>query len=689
MDFKLKPKADFKDISKISKEEAREEIEALREGIEYHNYLYYVINKPAISDSLYDKLFHRLQDLEEAFPEFQSDTSPTQRVGVEPLNKLKKIKHTAPMLSLNAALDEDEARDFYRFVSRNADDLDVDYVVEPKFDGLSVEIVYRDGKFEYGATRGDGETGEDISANIKTIRAVPLILQKPDHEEVPSFLAVRAEVFMPKKGFQKLNKERLEKGEEPFSNPRNAAAGLMRQLDSKNVAGKPLDIYFYDILQVEGKKFSTHWEVLEMLPRWGLKRDELNKKCSGFDEIASYHKDLFQRRDELEYEIDGIVIKVNNLELREKLGTRQRSPRWALAWKFPPREEITILEDIVVQVGRTGMLTPVGLLQPVDVGGVTVSRATLHNEDEVIRKDVRPGDKVRIVRAGDVIPEVMERIKEPGKKRGKKFSMPEECPVCGTRVIREGAYYFCPAGLACRAQLVGHIIHYASRDAMNIEGLGDKIARQLVERNMVKDVADLYNLSKEDLLKLEGFAEKSAQNLYDAIQNARRARLDRFLYSLGIRHVGQHVARVLAEEFRTMERLSRASYEDLLKIHEIGPEIARSVSIFFEKEKNLDVLQRLKNAGIKIEEMPSKEKELPLKGKTFVFTGELEHYTREEAKRLVENLGGRATSSVSSQTDYLVAGARPGGKLDDAKRLEVKIITEDDFRNLIGGRSLR
>ncbi|MFW6160372.1 MAG: NAD-dependent DNA ligase LigA, partial [Acidobacteriota bacterium] len=350
MDFKHQPKADFKDIKKISKKEARQEIEALREGIEYHNYLYYVKNQPVISDALYDKLFRRLQDLEEIFPEFQSDTSPTQRVGGEPLDKLKKIEHTAPMLSLNAVLNENEARDFDRFIRRNADGQDVDYVVEPKFDGLSVEIVYRGGKFNYGATRGDGETGEDISANLKTIRAVPLILRKPEDEKVPSFLAVRAEVFMPKKGFQLLNKERLEKGEEPFSNPRNAAAGLMRQLDSKNVAGKPLDIYFYDILRVEGKKFFTHWEVLEMLPRWSLKRDELNKKCSGFDEIASYHQELFQKRDELEYEIDGIVIKIDDLEIRDRLGTRQRSPRWALAWKFPPREEITILEDIVVQV---------------------------------------------------------------------------------------------------------------------------------------------------------------------------------------------------------------------------------------------------------------------------------------------------------------------------------------------------
>ncbi len=687
MDFKHQPKADFKDIKKISKKEARQEIEALREGIEYHNYLYYVKNQPVISDALYDKLFRRLQDLEETFPEFQSDTSPTQRVGGEPLDKLKKIEHTAPMLSLNAVLNENEVRDFDRFIRRNADGQDVDYVVEPKFDGLSVEIVYRGGKFDYGATRGDGETGEDISANLKTIRAVPLILRKPEDEKVPSFLAVRAEVFMPKKGFQLLNKERLEKGEEPFSNPRNAAAGLMRQLDSKNVAGKPLDIYFYDILRVEGKKFFTHWEVLEMLPRWSLKRDELNKKCSGFDEIASYHQELFQKRDELEYEIDGIVIKIDDLEIRDRLGTRQRSPRWALAWKFPPREEITILEDIVVQVGRTGMLTPVGLLQPVDVGGVTVSRATLHNEDEVLRKDVRPGDKVRIARAGDVIPEVVERIDEPGKKRGKKFSMPEKCPVCDTQVVREGAYYFCPAGLACRAQLVGHLIHYASRDAMNIEGLGEKIARQLVERNLVKDVADLYNLSKKDLLELDGFAEKSAGNLFEAIQNVRNARLDRFLYALGIRHVGQHVARVLAMEFRTLERLSRASYEELNNIHEIGPEIARSVSSFFEKEKNLDVLQRLKQAGVKVEERPGREEELPLKGKTFVFTGELENYTREEAKRLVEDLGGRATSSVSSQTDYLVVGQGPGSKLEDAKRLEVKILKEDDFIKLVGGRS--
>jgi DNA ligase (NAD+) len=683
VDFKKNPSTRFKDIKKISKREAREEIETLREGIDHHDYLYYVKDKPEISDAVYDRLFKRLQDLEEAFPEFRSETSPTRRVGAPPLEKLKKKRHSAPMLSLNAALEEKEVENFFDFVRRNAGGRKAEFVLEPKFDGFSVEVAYRGGEFEYGATRGDGRTGEDISENLKTVRSVPLRLRRDGG--VPPFVALRGEVFMPVKGFQALNKEKLERGEEPFANPRNAAAGIMRQLDSKNVAGKPLDIFFYEILSVEGREFRSHWEMLKELPKWGLKTDYPQKKTADFEGARKFREKLLEERDELEYESDGVVIKLDDNALREELGTRQRSPRWALAWKFPPREEVTTVEEIVVQVGRTGTLTPVALLKPVDVGGVTVSRATLHNEDEVRRKDVRTKDKVRITRAGDVIPEVVERLAEPGKKREKEFSMPTRCPSCGAKVQREGAYYVCTAGLSCPAQLTGSIAHYASRDAMDIEELGGKTVEQLVSRAMVRSVADLYGLSVEDLTGLKGYAEKSARKLRAAIEEKKSPGLDRFLYALGIRRVGQHVAAVLAREFGSLEALRKASLEDLRKVPEIGPEIAQSVRHFFGERENLKVLEALREAGVKVRGAPRKEKGArPLEGKTFVFTGELEGYSRSEAKRLVESLGGRATSSVSGETDYVVVGESPGSKLEEARKKGVKTIGEKEFRKLAG-----
>ncbi len=685
MDFKKNPSARFKDIRKLSKEEARAEVEDLREGIEYHNYLYYVKDEPRISDAAYDRLFRRLQELEEAFPEFQSATSPTRKVGAPPVEGLKKVRHTAPMLSLNSALNEKDVLDFEKFIRRNVDEEKVSYVLEPKFDGFSVEVIYRDGVFERGATRGDGETGEDISENLKTIRPLVLRLQKRGGEKFPSLLAVRGEVIMARAAFQKLNKSRVEKGEIPFANPRNAAAGIMRQLDSKRVADKPLDIFFYEILRVEGfPGLFTHWEELERLPKWGLKTYPHNGRAGGFEEIKAYRDQLAAEREDFEFEIDGVVIKLDELRLRDKLGTRERSPRWALAWKFPPKKEVTTLADIVVQVGRTGMLTPVALLEPVDVGGVTVSRATLHNEDEVRKKDVRVGDKVRVARAGDVIPEVVERIEEPGKRRGKEFSMPGKCPVCESEVFREGAYYFCPAGLSCKAQLIGHILHYASRNAMNIEGLGDKIAGQMVEKGMVADIADLYSLAMDDILGLEGFADKSAANLRGSIRSASKARLDRFLYALGIRHVGQHVARVLAERFRNLDSLRRANPEELEATEGVGPEIARSVAKFFAQDENDQVLKKLAKAGVTVEDMPAVAAAGPLEGKSFVFTGELGKYTRDEARKLVENLGGRATSSVSKATNYVVAGRSPGSKLKDAEKLGVTVIDEAAFERLVG-----
>jgi len=458
----------------------------------------------------------------------------------------------------------------------------------------------------------------------------------------------------------------------------------MRQLDPKKVAGLPLDIFFYDILRVDGAEFATHWQELEQLPKWGLKTDVHNRRCSTFDDVKKYREKLAEKRDSLDYEIDGIVVKLDNLRLRAELGMRERSPRWAMAWKFPPKKEITTLEDIVVQVGRTGILTPVALLSPVDVGGVTVSRATLHNEDEVHKKDLRVGDEVRIARAGDVIPEVIERIDEPGRKRGKPFVMPKVCPVCRTAVLREGAYTYCPAGLSCQAQLVGHILHYASRNALDIEGLGEKLAAQLVEREKVKDVADLYALTRDDLLELEGFAEKSADNLCQAIRSAMNPRLDRFLFGLGIPQVGQHVARLLAEKLESLEGLERASEAEILEIPGIGPEIAASVAEFFAQGLNKTVLSKIRRAGVKVEPMPRSAAGRPLEGKTFVFTGELGTMKREEAQEIVIGLGGRAASSVSRATDYVVAGESPGSKLEAARKLGVSVIGEAEFKKLIG-----
>jgi DNA ligase (NAD+) len=678
-DFRNNPPQRFTPAGQLDKEAARREVDALRDAIDYHDYLYYVKAEPKISDAAYDRLFRRLQALEEAFPDLRSDTSPTMRVGPEPVSELEKVRHTAPMLSLQAVLEKDAVVSFTRTVRRETDGEQA-YVLEPKFDGLSVEVVYEEGHFAYGATRGNGEVGEGISHNLKTIRALPLSLRRG--EKPPPKLAVRAEVFMPRDGFTALNRRRLEQGEEPFANPRNAAAGIMRQLDPEKVADKPLDLYFYDVLEAEGELPPTHHETLERFAAWGLKTSPWNRTVSSLEAIRRYHRELAEARDKLPYEVDGIVIKVDDRSLHDRLGLRARSPRWALAWKFEPKVEVTTLEDIVVQVGRTGKLTPVALLQPVDVGGVTVSRATLHNADEVRRKDVRVGDTVRIARAGDVIPEVVERIKTPGKKRNAPFRMPATCPSCGTEVTHEGAYHFCPARLSCPAQLIGHLIHFGSRNALDIDHLGEKTVRQLVQREMVRNLADLYRVSEEDLRALEGFAERSARQLHRSIQDTKAPELDRFLYALGVRHVGERAARILARHFRRLEAVMKADVDTLEAIDEIGPEIARSVHDFFDRKENRDVISAMQHAGVKVAPSRAPE-EQPLNGQVFVFTGSLEGFTRDEAKKAVERLGARASSSVSDNTDYVVVGSSPGSKLDEAKRHNVKRIDEAEFTRIL------
>jgi len=667
-----------KAVDELSKEEAREDAADLRKEITHHDYLYYVENQPEISDAEYDKLFARLTAIEERFPDLVTPDSPTRRVGAPPASSHPTVDHVAPMLSLNAVREPGEVKDFLKFIGKEVGD-GAPLVLEPKFDGLSVELVYEDGVFSRGVTRGDGRSGEDITDNLATIGALPLRLQNAD--DAPDPIAMRGEVFLPKADFQKANKERVERGEEPFANPRNAAAGLARRLDSEAVAKYPLDIYVYDLLDPDADKWSSHWTLLERFRDWGFRTNRENRRVADFDEVEAAYNDLLDQRDDLDYEIDGVVLKLDDLAARERLGTRARSPRWAVAWKFPPREEQTTIADIVVQVGRTGILTPVALLEPVDVGGVTISRATLHNAEEVARKDLRVGDTVRIKRAGDVIPEVAERVPQPGVERGPEFEMPDTCPSCGTEVVKEGAYTICPAGIACLAQLKGHLTHYGSREAMDIDGLGEKTAQQLVERGMVADLADLYELSEDDLRALEGFAETSAHNLYTAIQETTSPPLDRFLYALGIRHVGARTARLIARGLGTLDAVASADAERLRDIPDIGPEVAQSVTDFFDTERNRQVLERIRAAGVKPKEMAAPEA-TPLEGKTFVFTGTLEDFTREEAERKVETLGGRATSNVSSNTDYVVAGSDPGQKLEEARDLGIEVLDERAFRDM-------
>jgi len=666
----------------MTKEEAKKRIEELRREINHHNYLYYVLNRPEISDAEYDRLMDELISLESQFPDLITPDSPTQKVGAPPKEEFGKITHLAPMLSLDSCLDEKEVVDFDRRVKRELGIDNIEYVAEPKFDGLSVELVYEKGVFVRGSTRGDGMVGEDVTDNLKTVRPVPLRLRE-GKVKIPDLLAVRGEVVMKIKDFEKLNEEMIKRGEPPFANPRNAASGSLRQLDSKITAERKLDIFFYDILAIEGVKLNSQWEVLNTLPEWGLKVSSDIKKCKNIEEVYKYHHEMEAKRETLDFEIDGIVVKVNQFEYQSRLGIKTRSPRWAVAYKFKPKEEVTRIKDIVVQVGRTGILTPVAILEPVRIGGVTVTRATLHNQDEIDRKDIRIGDKVVVIRAGDVIPEIKARVHVEGEKRREKYHLPDKCPVCGAEVVREGAYYRCTGGLSCTAQLKESLRHFASKGAMNIEGLGKKLVDKFVEEDIIRSPVDLYHLKKEQIAKLEGMGDKSAQNLLDSIEKSKEIELARFIYALGIPLVGEHLARVLAQHYKSLEKLASATEEELMQIKEIGPESAHSIVKFFRQEGNKKVIEGLLKAGIKFKEI-KKEKPSKIAGLKFVFTGKLESFSREEAKRIVEELGGIASSSVSRETDYLVMGEEPGSKLEKAKKLGIKVITEKEFKELIG-----
>ncbi len=670
----------------MNKPEAiRNRIEELRSLIDHHNYRYYALDDPLVSDAEYDTLFRELQDLEREYPELESSDSPTRRVGFAPLEKFTPFRHDVPMLSLDNAMSESELVEFDRRVRRFLKiGHQVGYTAEPKMDGLAVEVIYEGGELVRAGTRGDGEVGEDVTPNVKTIRSIPWRLRvPPDGPPPPSYLAVRGEVFMKKKDFEKLNRIRLEADEPPFANPRNAAAGSLRQLDSSISAARPLKAYFYGIGHIEGASFETHWQSLMQLRQWGLPVNGRSVECPTIEDVIELFNALAEERHQLPYEVDGVVVKVNSLEYQAHLGGKQRSPRWAIAYKFVPDLAETRITDILVQVGRTGALTPVAVLEPVAVGGVTVKRATLHNQDEIDRKDIRIGDTVLIRRAGDVIPEVVEVLESKRTGGERPFEMPPACPVCQGEVVRlpEESAHNC-MNRNCPAQIKASIWHFASRDAMSIDGLGRKIISLFVDEGLLASVADLYRLRIEDIENRPGFGRKSAENLVSAIQSSKRAPLHRFLYALGIFHVGSHMAEILAAHFGSLEAVIGAKAQDLERVHGVGSKVALSVVSYFHNPANRELIDDLLQSGVSIEEPkrpPAVEEDTFWKSKTVVFTGTLESMARQEAAALVEARGAKITGSVSRKTDVVVAGTEAGSKLDKARGLGVRIMDETEF----------
>jgi DNA ligase (NAD+) len=666
--------------------EVVERVRKLRQEIAHHDYLYYVLNAPEIPDAEYDRLFRELQGLEARYPELVTPDSPTQRVGGAPAAEFREIRHRVPMLSLNNAFTEEDVANFDRRVREGLGLERVEYNCEPKFDGLAISLVYENGVLVTGATRGDGTTGEDVTANVRTIAAIPLRLYAT---HPPRLLEVRGEVLMLRRDFEQLNREQREKGEKEFANPRNAAAGSLRQLDPKITASRRLTFFAYALGAVEGVRLPrTQSEVLDWLSSLHFPVTKDRRVVRGLDGLLAYYREMGSRRPTLPFDIDGVVYKVNELAAQEELGFVARAPRWAIAHKFPPEEEITQILDIDVQVGRTGALTPVARLKPVQVGGVTVTNATLHNEDEIRRKDIHIGDYVIVRRAGDVIPEVVSVVKERRPKDARPFRMPTHCPVCGSRVVRlEGeAVARCSGGLYCPAQRKQALLHFASRRAMDIEGLGEKLVDQLVDRGLVKTPADLYRLDLDTLAGLERMGVKSAQNLLKAIDRSRHTTLDRFIYALGIRNVGEATAKDLARHFGALEPLMHASQEDLMQVPEVGPVVAESIVQFFAEPHNRQVINELRRLGVSWEEGRAKgKKSVPgVAGKTFVLTGTLPHWTREEAREKIEAAGGKVTNSVSSRTDYVVVGADPGSKLAKATELGIPLLDEDGLKRLLG-----
>jgi len=673
------------------------QIDKLRKEIRHHDHLYYVLDKPEISDGEYDKLFRNLEELENAHPELVTPDSPTQRVGGAPLKAFKTVTHKVSLLSLGNAFSFDELDEFDRRVSeglgergsefgkrgRKGVGKEVEYVCELKMDGLAVSLEYKNGKFIKGSTRGDGVTGEDITQNIKTIKSVPLALEKKIDIEV------RGEAYLPYDDFVKLNEERLEIGDQKFANPRNAAAGSLRQLDPKITSQRPLDIFFYYTPSIPlgtspDAKVKTQFELLNYLKSIGLKVNPNFKLCHGINEVKKFVEEWESRRDKVDYEIDGIVIKVNGLDDQRKLGFTAREPRWAVAYKYPPEQKETVVEGIIASVGRTGVVTPVAVLKAVDLRGVVVRRATLHNQDEVDKKDVRIGDHVMVQRAGEVIPEVVNVLKDKRKKEFKRYHIPDKCPVCGSNVVRaEGESAHRCMNKSCPAQLKGAVQHFASRGAMDITGIGEELSAQFVDKKLVPNLAALYSLGKAVLIeKLDRFGERSASKIIEAIEASKSRPFEKFVYALGIPHVGSRTAEVLVEHFPSIEEMMNASAEELSKVREIGPKIAQSVRDFFRDKHNIQLINRLKAAGVNMKSEVRSKEGLPFSGKTFVITGTLSR-PRPELEEEIKSLGGRINSSVSKNTDYLLAGTEPGSKFDKAKQLGVEIIDEKEYQKIL------
>ncbi|MBI2115831.1 MAG: NAD-dependent DNA ligase LigA [candidate division NC10 bacterium] len=655
--------------------------EELRSRLHHHDYCYYILNRPEISDAEYDRLFNQLRELEAAHPELIIPDSPTQRVGGAIAEGFASVQHRVPMLSLDNAYTAGEIREFEARLQRALPGEIFTYVCEPKVDGLGVALLYERGRLVRGATRGDGRLGEDITQNLKTVRTIPLRLRGPLADL--DVLEVRGEVFMAHEAFQTLNRTLEAEGEEPFANPRNAAAGSLRQKDSGITAKRPLDIFIYAVTDAEPNPFTAHWDAMQALGKAGFKINPRSRRCADIQAAIAACAELEQDRMRLGYDADGVVVKVDSLDQERRLGSTTHHPRWAVAYKFPAQQATTVIRQILVNVGRTGALTPSALLDPVEIAGATISRATLHNADEIERLDVREGDTVIVERAGDVIPHILRVVTEKRPPDARPFVFPATCPVCGSAAFRpEGEVVSRCANSACPARLKEGLLHYGSRRAMDIEHLGEAVVEQLVDRELVRTFADLYGLGVTQLAELERLAEKSATNLHAAIQASKGRGLAPLLFALGIRYVGENVARILAAEFGSMERLSHATEEQLAAVHGIGPRIAASVALFFQQPENRRLIAALREAGVKMEDEASAGPK-PLLGKTFVLTGALTQMSRDEAKAAIQRQGGRVTSSISKQTDYVVVGKDPGSKAEEAKRLGTPILDEAGFQALL------
>ena len=668
-------------IEKKSKLKIKKEIEELREEIRKHNYQYYVLDQPLVSDYEYDQLMRQLIKFEQGYPQFVTPDSPTQRVGAKPLEQFMTAQHLSPMLSLSNAFSEQELLDFDQRIKKNISEQIYDYVVELKIDGLAIALFYENGILTRGATRGDGITGEDITQNLRTMRSIPLKLREFKGMDV---IEVYGEVYMNRENFKKLNEERLKKSENPFANPRNAAAGSVRQLDPSITAGRQLETFVYQATFSRNDYFSTHMEMLDFLKKAGLRVNNNIKLCATIEEAIEYCNSWQKRKNELNYDIDGMVLKVNQLPFRERLGSTSKSPRWAIAFKFPAEQMTTIIKDIIVGVGRTGALTPVAILEPIFISGSRVQRATLHNEDEIKRKDIRIGDTVLVQKAGEVIPEIVQVIKEKRSGKEKVFQMPDRCPICGSQAVNldEEVVSRCN-NISCPAQVKEKIRHFVSRGAMDIEGLGPALINQLVNNNIIKDFADLYYVKREELLALERMADKSSDNIIGAIENSKNRPLSSLIYALGIRHIGIYASRLLAEKIANLLDLEKFSIEELIEIEGIGPIMAESILLFFQQKENREIIKKLQQAGVNFQaEKKIAEKNI-LEGLQFVLTGTLEHFSREEAKGLIEKSGGRVTGSVTKKTDFLLLGRDPGSKYQKAIDLNIKVITEEDFQKML------